>query len=264
MKKFYVLLSSLLTILGAQTAMARAADESMCKALLSDPANRAGFQQIPYAPTHIIKADVIPAGGDGSEFETDLPEYCRVEGNIAPTIGFLLRMPTKTWNGKFFMGGCGGACGNYLEDRWDPALVRNYAVVTTDMGHKRSRRMYGYNSIRNLVDDGYRATHVVAVAAKVIIDTYYGDKPKYNYFMGCSTGGRQALTEAQRFPFDFDGIVAGAPTHTQLPWNMLIREWALRNNVGRNGKPRRFITAPHGQTDRRCITANPACPKAAN
>ena len=213
-----------------------AAMDQECLALFSDPSNREGFARIPYAPTNIISAYVVPAGGDGSIFEEDLPEHCRVEGMVAPTVGFLLRMPTKTWNGKFMMGGCGGPCGNYLEDRIDPALVRNYAVVNTDMGHKGTGRMYGYNNLANLVDDGFRSTHVTAVAAKVVIDVFYGKKAEYNYFMGCSTGGRQGLQEAQRFPFDFDGIIAGAPPQTQLGHQALISEWIARHNIRPNGK----------------------------
>ncbi|MDX2221717.1 MAG: tannase/feruloyl esterase family alpha/beta hydrolase [Rhodospirillaceae bacterium] len=206
-----------------------------CKALLS-PDNRAAFETIRHAPTNILSAVVVPAGGDQSIVQRDLPEYCRVEGMIAPTVGFLLRMPTKTWNGKFMMGGCGGPCGNYLEDRIDPALVRNYAVVTTDMGHKGGSRMYGYNNLPNLIDDGFRSTHVTAVAAKVIIAAHYGRKAEFNYYMGCSTGGRQGLQEAQRFPFDFDGIIAGAPPHAQINFQPLIDEWVGRNNVDADGK----------------------------
>jgi len=117
-----------------------------CSALLS-PENTVKFAQILDAPTTILSARVIPAGGDGSVFEKDLPEFCRVEGQVAPTVGFLLRMPTKTWNGKLLMGGCGGPCGAYLANRMDPPLVRNYAVVVTDMGHKGTGWMYAYNNL---------------------------------------------------------------------------------------------------------------------
>ena len=227
-------LFAVLCVCGPGPALAQA--DNACEALLSDPANRVGFAQIPDAPTNIISADVIPRGGDQSIVQRDLPEYCRVEGMVAPTVGFMLRMPTRTWNGKFMMGGCGGPCGNYLDDRIDPALVRNYAVVTTDGGHKGTGRMYGYNNLQNLVDEGYRSTHVTAVAAKTIIANYYGSQAKYNYFFGCSTGGRQALQEAQRFPFDFDGIIGGAPPWNQTGYQALIGEWVGRNNEGPDGE----------------------------
>ena len=100
------------------------ADVESCSSL-AGAKNSLRFASIPDAPTTIRSARIAPA-------ERDIPEICSVEGQIAPTIGFLLRMPTRGWNGKFMMGGCGGPCGNYMVDRIDPALVRNYAVVTSD------------------------------------------------------------------------------------------------------------------------------------
>lgn len=191
----------------------------------------AQFAQIPDAPTFVNSARVIPAGGDGSAVQDDLPEICRIEGNITPTVGFLVRMPTKNWNGKFMMGGCGGPCGNYLEDRIDPALVRNYAVVTTDMGHKGSGWSFGYNNLQGMIDFGLRSTHVTAVAAKEVVKAFYGKPAEKNYFWGCSTGGRQALTSAQRFPKDFDGIIGGSPPMTQTLHQVLVAGWSARANT---------------------------------
>jgi hypothetical protein len=195
------------------------------------------FAAIPDASTTILSAKVIPAGGDGSVVEKDFPEFCRVEGVIEPTVGFLLRMPTKTWNGKFMMGGCGGPCGNFLTDRIDPALVKNYAVVVTDMGHKGGGWEFGYNNIQGQIDFGYRATHVTVVASKVIIEAFYGKKAEKNYYWGCSTGGRQGLIEAQRFPHDFDAIAAGAPPWNQLKYQPFVPQWEMKSNTGDDGKP---------------------------
>lgn len=93
------------------------------------------------------------------------------------------------------------------------ALRKGYACIVSDMGHKGTREagLWGYNNLQGKLDWGFRATHVAALAGKAITERYYRHGPKKSYFMGCSTGGRQALQEAQRFPTDFDGIIAGAP-----------------------------------------------------
>ncbi len=191
---------------------------------------------IPDAPTIVFSATVIPAGGNGNPIQKDYPEHCRIEGQIAPTIGFELRLPTQTWNGKFMMGGCGGPCGYFLSDRIDPALVRNYAVVVTDMGHKGQGWMFADNNIQGMIDFGYRSTHVTAVAAKEIINEFYGTRASRNYFNGCSTGGRQGLVEAQRYPDDFDGIVAGAPPWKQTGHQPYASYWPAYANM-KDGKP---------------------------
>lgn len=204
-------------------------------ARLFSRATGAVLAQIPDAPIAINSARIVPAGGTHGVADDDLPEICRVEGVISPTVGFLLRMPTSNWNGKFMMGGCGGPCGNYLEDRVDQALVRNYAVVNTDMGHKGTGWLFGYNNRQGQVDFAYRATHLTAKVAKEIIAAFYGTPPSRNYFMGCSTGGRQAMIEAQRFPNDFDGIIAGAPVYDELGDSPYFIEWNLRVNTAQDG-----------------------------
>ena len=208
-----------------------------CEALLrGGPDVAREFASILDAPTTILSASLVPAGGNGDLVEQDYPEHCRVEGQIAPTVGFLLRMPSRSWNGKFLMGGCGGPCGMYLSDRTDPALVRNYAVVVTDMGHKGAGWMFADNNLPQMVDFGYRATHVTAVAAKAIIARFYGNRAQRNYFVGCSTGGRQGLVEAQRFPTDFDGIVAGAPPWMQTGHQPYASYWPTYSNM-KDDKP---------------------------
>ena len=205
-----------------------------CNALRS-PENGARFVLIPDAPASINSARIVPAGGSHGAADDDLPEICRVEGVIAPTVGFLLRMPTTNWNGKFMMGGCGGPCGNYLEDRIDPALVRHYAVVNTDMGHKGGGWLFGYNNLQGQVDFAYRATHLTAVVAKELIKTFYGSAASRNYFNGCSTGGRQAMIEAQRFPHDFEGIIAGAPVYDEVGDTPYFLEWNILVNTAKDG-----------------------------
>ena len=199
---------------------------------LTNGANAAKFARILDARTSVLTAKIVPA-------HRDLPETCRVEGLIAPNVGFLMYLPTSDWNGKFMMVGCGGACGVFLPFRIEPPLVRRYAVVTTDLGHKGGPANFGfaYNNIQGAIDFGFRATHVTAVAAKELVAAYYERRAGRNYYMGCSTGGRQGLMEAQQFPTDFEGILAGAPPLDQTGDSAFHLNWILRSNVGPNGKP---------------------------
>ncbi len=190
----------------------------------------ARLAQIPDAPVAIESAEILPAT-DG------LPEVCHIIGYVAPSVGFELRMPTSTWNGKMMMQGCGGYCGSLHTDRGNVALARNYAVVSTDMGHKIKSWLFAYNNIQGEIDFAYRSTHVVAVASKVIIDVFYTKPAKHSYFMGCSTGGRQGMVEAQRFPKDFQGIISGSPPVNETADGTLSLLWSARANVDANGKP---------------------------
>ena len=164
------------------------------------------FTELPDAATTITTTAVVPASAKD-------PEYCAVSGYVQPQIQFELRLPTKTWNGRYLQAGCGGFCGSVdIEDCAD-ALSRDFAVAAQNMGHVG-------NPIRDPLwgsepglrrDFGPRSTHVVALAAKAIVEKYYGRRPDHSYFRGCSTGGREALTEAQMYPKDFDGLIAGDP-----------------------------------------------------
>ena len=187
---------------------------------------------LPDAPSQITSATVV-AAADG------LPEYCRVEGFVAPQVWFELRLPTGTWNEKFLMQGCGGMCGWINMGACEDALARNYAVANTDMGHRAPpfSALWALNNRSAEIDFGFRATHVVAVVAKAVVELYYGNPPRYAYFRGCSTGGRQGMLEAQRFPDDFDGIIAGAPVLRQPGVGPLHLAWLARSNMDEAGEP---------------------------
>ncbi len=185
--------------------------------------------QLPDAPTTVISAKIVAP-------ERGVPEICRIEGLIAPTIGFVLKLPTADWNGKMLMGGCGGPCGMIPNDKFDPPLARNYAVIATDMGHKGVGWAFGYQNLQGLIDFGSRATHLTAVAGKELVGLFYSQPARQSYFYGCSTGGRQAMVEAQRFPEDFTGIVAGAPPYFQTGDTPLFLSWGARANVDATGK----------------------------
>jgi feruloyl esterase len=202
------------------------ATQMPCEALL-----HADFENVPEAATQVVSAQKVgdsahlagtdyqpqalsgtPLAGTGIKRAADLPAYCRFVGNIAPQIMFELRLPTTGWNHKLLMQGCGGMCGIINMEAAEDALIRGYAVVNTNMGHSGSAAITNWGTDRLLrIDFGWRATHVVALAATEVTTRFYGEAPRYRYFRGYSTGGDQALAEAQRFPGDFDGIISGAP-----------------------------------------------------
>lgn len=137
--------------------------------------------------------------------------HCRVRGVIGKETHFVLLLPDD-WNRRFFMGGGGGFAGA-VEDMARTSINAGYATVGTDAGHQANAVSAGW-ALRNrdrVVDYGYLAVHRTAEVAKELIRAYYGSSPVRSYFYGCSNGGREALMEAQRFPADFDGIVAQAP-----------------------------------------------------
>lgn len=184
-----------------------------------------------FPDVRLTAAVVIPAAGA-------LPGYCRVLGFVSTTIGFELRLPT-TWNGKFYFVG-GSVWAGRLPQRvvsvatgasMQLGLSRGYATAVTDTGHASASifdASWALNNRAAVIDFSYRGVHLTTEAAKSIIEAYYGTGPAQSYFEGCSTGGYQGLQEAQRFPKDFDGIIAGAPTIdltggiTAINWNMQV------------------------------------------
>jgi feruloyl esterase len=120
-------------------------------------------------------------------------------------------MPASGWNGKFQAVGNGAFNGNINYGAMMTALARGYAVSSTDTGHTGSGANWALGHPEKTIDFGWRAIHEMTVASKKIIAGYYDSGPKFSYWNGCSAGGRQAMKAAQRFPADFDGIIAGAP-----------------------------------------------------
>jgi feruloyl esterase len=159
--------------------------------------------------TNLLSATVVPA-------KNDLPEYCRVLGFLRPAINFEIRLPTANWNGKFYMRGCGGWCGELRTDgtSLNYGLRRNYAISVTDTGHwgKDSNDVrWAYRNPVARFDFAQRSVTETARVTKEIIKSYYKYGPNKSYFAGCSTGGRQGIMEAWRYSEDFDGIISGAP-----------------------------------------------------
>jgi hypothetical protein len=140
--------------------------------------------------------------------------FCRVVGVIGIEINFELLLPDQ-WNGRFVMGGGGGFVGE-VQNNERGRVHEGYATVGTDTGHKGSgiKADWAYNNLERQVNFGHLAVHRTAEVAKAILYHFYGTDSAYSYFLGCSRGGGQAMMEAQRYPDDFDGIVAGAPAFT--------------------------------------------------
>jgi feruloyl esterase len=155
----------------------------------------------------------------------DLPAFCRVALSIKPSTDSDIKvevwMPASGWNGKFMAVGNGGWAGAISYAVMGAPLVRGYATASTDTGHEGAGGSFAYGHPQKLIDFGYRAVHEMTVKAKTILTAYYDNSPKLSYWNGCSTGGRQGLKEAQRFPADFDGIVAGAPANN---WTHLLMQ----------------------------------------
>ena len=174
---------------------------------------------------------------EGSPPIPDLPAFCRVAATLTPSPDSDIRievwMPTVGWNGKYEGTGNGGFAGNISYGGLASGLRRGYALANTDMGTAHPSTVNADAFIghpERWVDWGWRSTHEMTVAAKQIIHAYYGREPQLSYFSGCSTGGEQALMEAQRFPDDYDGIVAGAPAnnrtrlHIGILWSFAAAE----------------------------------------
>jgi feruloyl esterase len=163
-----------------------------------------------------------PAGVRGGGPPANIPAHCRVQLVLKPTDDSLINMelwlPTQNWNGKFVGVGNGGFAGSIQGLMFDmpQALRLGYATAGTDTGHQDPGGNWAIGHPEKMIDFGYRSTHEMTVKAKQIIKAFYDRKPKYSYFKGCSTGGRQALMEAQRYPDDYDGIIAGSNANRHI------------------------------------------------
>ena len=144
-----------------------------------------------------------------------VPAFCRVAATLRPSNDSEIKMeiwlPTSGWNGNFEANGNGGWTGSINPGALADGLARGYAAAMSDLGHEGGSASFALGHPEKLIDFGYRAAHETTVTSKAIISKFYGREPKHSYWNGCSAGGRSALMEAQRYPADFDGIVAGSP-----------------------------------------------------
>lgn len=211
------------TILPARAALGRTpADHASCESLAS----------LTLAETTITMADLVPAGAFSpppsfqppqarvaqiAQTLRSLPAFCRVAATIKPTkdsdIKIEVWMPAAGWNGRFLGVGNGGWAGQINYGGLIESLKGGFATASTDTGHEGEGddASFALGHTEKLVDFGYRSVHEMTVQAKAIIAAYYGTAARFSYWNGCSTGGKQGLTEAQRFPHDYNGIAEGNP-----------------------------------------------------
>jgi feruloyl esterase len=150
-----------------------------------------------------------------------LPAFCRVEATARPTSDSEIKFeiwipPVDAWNGKFQGVGNGGYQGSISYTAMAAALRRGYATASTDTGHTGDDVKFGQNHPEKVIDYGWRAIHVMTDTAKLVVRNAQGRFADKSYFVGCSAGGHQAMSEAQRFPEDYDGIIAGAPANNRI------------------------------------------------
>ncbi len=158
-----------------------------------------------------LAARLVPASAEA-------PAHCRVDGVLAPEIVFQVNLPQR-WNGRFYMIGNGGHAGQSPDDpaqaaQRSAALQNGFVMAATDTGHdarKEPRATFVLSNPQKAIDYAYRAVHLTATTAKAIAKLYYGRPVARSYWNSCSNGGRQGLIEAQRYPADFDGVIANAP-----------------------------------------------------
>ena len=179
------------------------------------------------------------AGRAGAGPFAALPAFCRVAATLTPTsdsdIKIEVWLPASGWNGKFQAVGNGGWAGTISYAAMAEALKRGYATTSTDTGHTGAGGSFALGHPEKFIDFAHRSEHEMTVKAKAIVERYYGRPPQRSYWNGCSTGGRQGLAEAQRYPDDYDGIIAGASANPRTylnAWQLSIAQAMLKDPAG--------------------------------
>jgi hypothetical protein len=205
--------------------------QSTCSQLTEVPLERAAV-----VSAILVSSTELPPSGPGPQRSANVVHvaaHCEVKAVATPTsdsqIHFEVWLPLPSaWNGKFMQLGSGGWGGSISTRGMVTPLNRGYAVASTDDGHDAKVDGTGKFTTghpEKLIDFGYRAIHLTSLQTRVILRAFYGKPQQHAYFVGCSDGGREALMQVQRFPEDFDGVVAGAPANhwtrqfTGFVWN---------------------------------------------
>ncbi len=221
------------SVLAAILALAPAARAATCESLKS--------LSLPHATITI--AEDVPAGSFTTPFNAtliNLPAFCRVGATLSPSddsnIKVEVWLPAGQWNSKLQAVGNGGWAGSIPYAAMANALRRGYAATATDTGHDGQGGNFALGHPERLIDYAYRSEHEMTLAAKAIVSAFYGTGAARAYWNGCSTGGRQALVEATRFPNDFDGIIAGAAANPKTlldAWRMWMAQVAMKDRADR-------------------------------
>ena len=203
----------------AQSASApQASADKSCDTVASLKLPDATITAATLVPAGPFVPNAAAAGGGRGGPPPSLPSFCRVQLTVAPAINIEVWMPASGWNGKFEGVGGGGFAGIIVYPALANAVRAGYAAASTDTGHQGNTGQFALGHPELVVDFGYRAIHEMTVKGKQVTAAFYGMTPRDSYFIGCSTGGRQGLAEAQRYPEDYNGIVSGAPA---IDWTHL-------------------------------------------
>jgi feruloyl esterase len=198
--------------------------------MIASPAFAASCESLAslaFSNTTITSAQVVAAGqfsppgpagkGKGANVYKDLPEFCRVAATLKPSSDSDIKvefwLPTSNWNKKLQSVGNGGWAGVISYSALADAVKAGYASASTDTGHVGGSGSFALEHPEQLIDFSWRSEHEMTVKAKAVVQAFYGSAPRLSYWNGCSTGGRQGLKEAQKFPDDYDGIITGAPAN---------------------------------------------------
>jgi feruloyl esterase len=208
--------------------------------------------------TTIKSADEVrasPFTPPGSPAMANLPAFCRVVAVTKPAVNFEVWLPLGEWNGKFHGVGNGANAGSISYGAMAAALRRGYATASTDTGHATTNARDAEWAVGHpelLVDFAYRAIHVTTENAKRLVQSFYSQPASHSYFASCSTGGRQAMMEAQKFPEDYDGVIAGDPAANWTRFQTGGHLWAV---LALNKDPESYIPASKLPLIERATTA---------
>jgi Tannase and feruloyl esterase len=249
------LLASAALLLAATLAPAQATDvmpPESSAASANDPCAKLASLKLPGA--NITSAKAFPAGtynppasgtdgGSTSAFFSKLPGFCRVTAKATPSadsdIAIEIWLPLEGWNGRLQGTGNGGFAGSYDTGELAEFVSKGYAAAATDTGHTASfiDASWALGHPEKVADFGYRAIHEMTRVAKLVVTQFYGASARHSYFAACSDGGREALMEAERYPDDYDGILAGAPANN---WTLLLTS-AITDTQALTATPESFI-----------------------
>ena len=222
---FFLVLFATVT-LGASTAIA-ASCESLAHLSLSNTQITSAADVAAGAFTPPLPGRANAGAPLSGSLYAHLPAFCRVTATLTPSsdsdIKIEVWLPASEWNSKLQSVGNGGWAGVISYSALASGLAKGYAAASTDTGHATSGGSFALGHPEKMIDFAYRSVHEMTVAAKAIVAAYYGHAPAISYWNGCSTGGRQGLTEAQRYPTDYNAIIAGAPANNRTH----IYSWSL-------------------------------------
>jgi feruloyl esterase len=246
---------TLLVSIAIATAVAQASEPVSCESLASAALPHA---TIASAKTVAAGEFAPPEGGRGSAAAfRGLPAFCRVQATLKPAddseIKIEVWMPVRDWNHKLQSVGNGAWAGVIGYPALATALSEGYATASTDTGHAGNNPLFILGHPDKVIDFGYRSVHEMTIAAKNIVAAFYGETAKLSYFNGCSTGGRQAMAELQRYPADYDGVIAGDPVYdsSRIQGTQLWL-WQLFHKDEASNIPREKLTLLHNAVIAAC------------